>query len=45
MLLTSVQSEPEGHAGAGEAEGGAREAQSCRPGEEPPAARAHVMPL
>lgn len=38
-----AQREPEDRAGAGEAEGGAREAQGGGPGEEPPAARAHVM--
>lgn len=36
------QPEPEAHAGAGEAPGGAREAQIGRPGEESQAARAHV---
>lgn len=42
MSVTSVQPEPEGHVGAGEAEGGARQAQSRRPGEEPPDPRADV---
>ena len=32
------QSQPEDHAGAGEAKGGARETQVHRPGEEPQAA-------
>lgn len=45
LLLIFVQSESGDHAGAGEAESGAREGQDCRPGEEPSAARAHVMPL
>lgn len=45
VLLASVQSEPADHVGAGEAESGAREAQSRRPGEEPPTARAHVKAL
>ena len=40
-----MQPEPEDHAGAGAAEGGAREAEGRRPGEEPPAAGAHVTPL
>lgn len=40
--MVSHQSEPEDHAGAGEAQSGAREAQIHRPGEEPQAARAHV---
>lgn len=42
VLLCFHQSEPEDHAGAGEAQSGAREAEIHRPGEEPQAARAHV---
>lgn len=44
-VLTCVQPEPEDHAGARESTGGAREAEDCGAGEEPPAAGAHVTPL
>lgn len=44
LWVLLVQFEPEGHSGAGEAKTGAWEAEGCWPGEEPPAARAHVRP-
>ncbi len=42
MLCRLFQSEPEDHAGAGEAQSGAWETQIHRPGEEPQAAWAYV---
>lgn len=42
VFLRSLQLQPGDRAGAGEAESGAREAESSRPGEDPPAAGAHV---
>lgn len=44
LSVLYVQLEPEDGSGAGEAESGAREAEGCRPGQEPPAAGAHVRP-
>lgn len=42
LLFCFFQSQPEDHAGAGEAQSRARETQILRPGEEPQAARAYV---